>query len=824
VAFPPPFDYHSETVICSAEHLSEIERNPIYRADCARDIKRLIMNRASLERFRPFTDYQTGRPILTRAVIDLIDELTAARNATQQQILYGFSTVFLYVHAFAVSNEINGEVIAEHLQAMPFVSPFCMLSLINYVPANLYLYNLFLPKRLLTETGLNDDEYIMIDLASNSRLSPFVAKLRTLLSMYFAGTPPPLTDDVSSMHGDENDFLSFLHFSSAELYAKMKVVMSAARDHLLDSVDICAMSIMLLRCVTFSLQRTLHNCADVRMFTPAFCTFIRLVITILSPTFGHQLAQKFFGSLALRDRPLADLTLRGLIIDVWPIIHHQYTVDTVTQFAIQCTLFPETTNTAHLLITRLLLESPVKLTHSTIEALGSCRDLVILLHYIDAMTEFDLTETCTLTNRVSAFRRKLLEQTPVVELPGHPFLVIDSITDRGSVDAEWASVIGQIQRMSPPTAPLDLVRYIHSRPDVYLDVCVLLFVRFIKKSDFAAAIAGYVRSKLGDTSYSDGGESRFEVRGCGYGLALAKLLLPRLVAFHFDELAIELAIAMEKVLVMDLTPLHWLTRFLPKFRPLLSAGLREVLARILRGLPHSNKLLAIGDDQVFRIAGLLVTKDCVIPPDPEQLGREFISPALHVHAFAVCSLSVSDESDAAIAAALAGPIFDFARVWPQRDHACRLLAKLAASLSSETGYRYFETLLDHQCCQMGLHSGHWFILNVGTSLLKKIAVDANVLVRRDDRRLDYYMQLLAPGFQKLEGASEEAVLMLVGILESVSERTPRKLQETVVDVVSMVYWNLKLESAKERLLRAARGMLPDVGLVLEFAFQPISHG
>jgi hypothetical protein len=104
-------------------------------------------------------------------------------------------------------------------------------------------------------------------------------------------------------------------------------------------------------------------------------------------------------------------------------------------------------------------------------------------------------------------------------------------------------------------------------------------------------------------------------------------------------------------------------------------------------------------------------------------------------------------------------------------------------------------------------------------LLKKIAVNSRQLVDGDDAKLDYYVRLLKPGFQKLDGAPEEACTMVCGLLESVSESTPRKLQETVVDITGLLYWELKFPDYTERLKQAGGKLIPELRVVLACSFE-----
>jgi hypothetical protein len=344
-------------------------------------------------------------------------------------------------------------------------------------------------------------------------------------------------------------------------------------------------------------------------------------------------------------------------------------------------------------------------------------------------------------------------------------------------------------------------------------------LKFMNRREFAATLTGVVNSMLGETELEDGGEGQFNLRPCDFGLVLAQSLLPRLLLFGMADIAAELLAAMEALLVADHVPLHWLMRFTAKYRPQLSPPVTEILVRILRKLPHADALFVTGEDAVFRICGLLVKRDALVIQDPDVVNREFHSPFHHAHAFAVCALSLSPEKDDVIAARLADPLFDSRRIWPQRDNACILLAGLASSLAPDIAYAYFAALVGGRRCAMAVHAGHCFLLNIGTSLLKKIATDARVFIGGDDRKLEYFLHLMKPAFQRLEGAPKEAAMMLTGILESVAESTPRVLQEMVVDVLTLCYLDLQLQPWEDALRAAIRRLLGDLRVMAESVFE-----
>lgn len=380
---------------------------------------------------------------------------------------------------------------------------------------------------------------------------------------------------------------------------------------------------------------------------------------------------------------------------------------------------------------------------------------------------------------------------------------------------------------------------------------ILTLTNFLQNHDFSHFLVNKLRSMLASDTYSEDGELRFEIRPCDYALPISQSLLGRLLLASHTDLAYQLLQTMAKPLINDTAPLHWILRFSLRFRSILTRNIIELFDQIVSQLPYADVLYksersidnesnnaddndiyndGYGDgdgysesgisnerkeiikksNHIFAIAQLLVERDMMLIQDPDVITREYQSPYRHAEAFSHCSLSFSSYSDSQLAEMLALPIFDLSRAWHKRDIACLCLAELATTMNSEVSYRYFSLLMENKNCEMALLAGRLFMMNARIDVFKMICQECQLMIHKDDVKLDYFMRMVMPSFSRLEGDESVATTLLCGFLESVTENSPRVLQESVIDAVGLVYLKMKLYKARTTLINAARRFSPEL--------------
>jgi hypothetical protein len=763
------------------------------------------------------------RPAVTRATIELLSALNEARSATEDEVACGFACVFLCMHAFAACNEIDSQQISEYLQSTPFLSPFCILALLNHIPPTVPLFaflSSFKSGSSVSESRQGAFQYVIVDLSKPGKFGKFVELIPNFFSQYLSGftwTPPIDTkaqDSVVSESEDEDGFMAGLQCPEIHIFKKMKAVLNQAGSRELGPVHVCCMGIDLLRVIALSLLGHLHECVENGLFTKSFRRFASALFSLFGTSFAGPMAEKLYDDWQ-RNPGHRDLGIRCVISLFLPNMLRHGQDNRILPFCVTRCTATEFCLTAQLLVWKILQCGPRRLTPRLKQALEISGDFIILLEVVDSLTDFDKTYTADEALAIQKERAKLLSRLPVTEWAmGYPFLVIEKITTAGDLERMEANriygpILNNLRQWTLRNATVSLSQLGESGSNIYVVLKILIFLKFISDNDFAGKITKLVCGLLLHTEYNEGGALKFEIRPCDYGLVLAEALLVRLLYFRFTDLACELLLSMKPLLIVDSIALHYLSRVLSRFGAYLAPGTTPMVSMILQELPCASVLLG---KSVREIADILISREQQVIQPPDVFLQEYFSPYEHAYTFSLCSLSFVESGKLGLS--LAKPLATSGGVWERREDAAIALAKLAAGLSDDTGYRYFELMLGSLVHDVAVKAGQTFIMSIGTRLLSRIATSAASLIGKSDSRLTLYTEVMIVGFPRLFGALNECGEMIVGLLESAQSV---RVQEIVVDLVGILFVELGLWEMRQHVLEAGKRLSPQLRQVLEYS-------
>jgi hypothetical protein len=661
------------------------------------------------------------------------------------------------------------------------------------------------------------EQYVMVDISQKKTLSPFVQKLPTIVANYFLSNMPTIEFDTSSK-ADDNEFFEYVHLSGSTLYTRMKSVLNIARERLLGSYHVSAMGIALLRCITYSLQRTIGDCVAQNMFTPSFRAFVRSVLGVLSPTFSVQLATKFLTIQPSADAPqLADLTIRGAMILIISLILNSPTNDQVLPFCVAAVKSPFTISSARLLVAKVLQLGHPKLSQRILDLLEDTEDAFLLLEFLDAMTSTPTLQSIMESEKVIEFRNILMKRLNITLSPIFPdvFFIEAISVDKQKFSPLSIEILTAIEQIPKVRFVKEIQELLRKRKDATpLILRTLSMSYYITTRPVAEIVVTELCHMLRDRASTEtASASRFELRACDFALPIAQSLVGRLLTINFIDLATKLLVEMLPVLADDAIPLHWVVLFTSRFRSLLPTDILFSLSQLVASLTDASELFVTGDDQIGRIVKILVKRYRLVLRDPDMINREYPSPYLHAQAFAHCALALSQLSDREIASVLVTPLFTISPS-PNKDMAALCLAKLAASLSSNIAYQFFELIMNHEARDLAMCAGRLFLSRARIDVMKRICQKCSNMINGNPTKLDYFMRMIAPSYQRLRGEEPVAGLMLAALLQNVNEKTPKGLQEGVIDLVSFIYMRLKLVRARRDLINAATKFSPELRAII----------
>ena len=796
----------------------DLDLDPSSQTAYIKYFKRLIFSHAPIEKFRVLLGQRNAREILTKAFIEVLEDLNNCKTATYEQLGFGFSYVFLYINAFTVSSEIDSQMLCTYLQTRPFLSPFCLLAIVNHIPQNIYLFNLLTPKELAQsseqamEPGTSQYNMQDFSLPQKGKITNFIKQIPTIVRNYFLCTPNQNVAEITNS-SDDNDFLTFIHLSSNPMYIKMKDTLRVARGKQIGPFSVSCMGILLLRCIIFSLQRTILECADTEMFTSDFCYFMKAVISLLGPAFSSGICMKFLDPNE-KNENITSFVIKGVYYHTLHLVVQNEFSDNFSAFLFHALKVKNAEATARLIFGKILQCQPLKLSEKLIGFLNKCDDALILLEFLDVLTFHNEATTCEEYNKYEEVRNNIMKRLQITaQKTNDSMLIIDSFkkVKKSNFNETSARLIKLVSQISLQNAFFDIQRILEKKDELRYNVLRLIsLTSFMKVPEVAELVVDEICVMI--RTYGNQYDTmRFEIRDCEYGLVLGEAVLGRLLTFNFQELTLKLLKTMMIMLPHDSLPLHWASRFINSFRRRILSSHIEIIKGLISNLPGSDENFISSDENMIEnITTILESRIEMVVQDPDVINYEYSSPFELASHFGRCSILLQYKTSREIATILTQPIYDFSRVWKKRELAITLCANIASRMDKETAQHYFTIIMEHEPTNYAIAAGREFLVEANTSVLYFVCQSCKEMIGGNPRKLEAFIRMIMPNFMKLKGDEVIASKLLCQILESVNEATPRALQESIIDIVVLVYERLNLESSRETIINSASNLAADL--------------
>lgn len=777
--------------------------------------KRLIYDYSPIDSFKPLLEYRESIYILTISIIDILTELNSSREATHIQLLFSFSTLFSYVQTFSQTNDIDGQILCEYLQTCPYISPFCMLAIVNRIKPSSYLYNLLIPKEIASgrcttqESSINAilSQYHLIDMTYDDTLSDLIKHIPTIMCKYFLHNIELKTP--SEQGSSDADIITFITLTNTSGYENLKTILYYVKDRQIDHIHVAAMSQNLMYNILFAFQYTFYECCRKKMFTPTLVTMTASVLASTLPLNTEVLASKFLRNNIL---PLTtEFVIRAVYSDLIHIVAQLPIHRNMIPFLLNSVKDGEKDDTetqmtdlqfcARLLLMKCLRICSSKFTDSLVNLILSCRDVIVILEYID------YTDTCLELNSyveqqyIANFREKLINVCPIMSSSVSPFICDFNAKDISKLYNSFDSISVQCYESILFIKNQGNIDYILSlSPILAISVIrLLLSSTFVMNHDFARNLCSIVVSKLKDNSDSCKNSLQFTITISHAYLVISQLLLSKLVQFNHIDIAISLVHEMQEPLKNDSMPLHWLLNFTRQNCNKFNKELKQTLFEALKSIPFFNKYdistLPKILDHLYNIRKKKIL-------DPDLLSREYTSDFQHMIVLATCFCLLSDLSDEEIVEELTRPITDISRPYLDRTTYCHCVTKLASMLSESIVYQFFNKVVCLPLCDLTTLVGRELISNITYNELRFIYRNSYSLIGGSETKLKSYITLTLFSYRRIKGDFETAVMMLKGILESVTAQSSVTLLEFVIDVLDFTYMALNLHKSRAELINS----------------------
>jgi hypothetical protein len=368
--------------------------------------------------FRSFLEQFNAKSILTEAIRNLLTEFNLSRRATQSQLIFGLSSLFLYIQAFAVAKEVDGQAICEYLLSRPFLSPFCLLAIANHISQQLYLFNLVVPRQFTLDSPTNEEalsivqeQFPAVDFGiaqENVDLSPVLSALPQILVNYFLSKQSS-NEEIHEFTSDAAYIVNF-HLCGASIYDQMRKLYATAQETLISPLVVSSLGCCLLTSLMSLLSRMFRERDRSAPLTPELCQLYAIVSSMILRTSNDQSISKLFDASA---QPFAiERLLRAIVCHCQFPLHSRNAQRLILPYCFESYATSDLSAVlARFLIAKILTVVPVQLSNHILAGLAKCQDVGIMLDFM----WFSRTTSVHISSdlvRLKSFQNDLIARLP----------------------------------------------------------------------------------------------------------------------------------------------------------------------------------------------------------------------------------------------------------------------------------------------------------------------------------------------------------------------------------------------------------------------------
>lgn len=786
----------------------ESETDPCFHDIYIDNFQRLIIGHASIDRFQPLLQLQNSKFILTQAIVRLLKSYNSCRKASHSQLIFMFTSLFLYIQTFAEKDQIDGHIFCEYLKSNPYLSPFCILAFVNYISKDLYLFHHIVPY-IIDKTQDKDSlkqifqQYFLIDLSYDDSLNDLISKIPKLaLSSY----RPDLSIIQSEKPITDSEKIFYIHNCGTTVSQRLPKVIQLAQEGELNSLHVAAMDLPLLKAMVVNIFGRIKELVTDGILTTNLFNFLTLAVSLIMPTYGEQFCQLFF-SIPINDYLTAEIVIRSMIFNSFKSLLYSSSYDFIIPYIFEC-LKPNglIQSYARLLLQRYLIIMPSNKIKEIHKCVLECNHLPTLL---DVLSFIDLVR-CDVYDEYAQsliLKEAILKRLPF-EYPkekSNGFFLYDSI--KLSNDNSTFDPISQIS--------LQNAKQFYFAADPVDTLTILIYSSQVKlNSTFAQAITKAICEQLNNFTEPSPIKSPFPITVAHMVYPLAIAHLYRLFSFNYLDLALITIKALKPFAIEDHTMPNWLNPLLAICYNNLTQEIKNEIISIIREHPNASKFFLSNQDLAYKATNLLIDNDMEIVQDHDLIKMPYKSMQDYITAYIIPSFILSTRNKEELIENLLVPIFDTKHVWKQRDKQCYFMAVIASRMPNSICISFIENLLLQSKCSLALDTFRYFMIYSDLNFFRAVCRDSAKIINNNDKKIEAFMSTIIPSFSRLVKDKETATELLCGILQSVTATTPKRIQESVIDVIVLLYINLKLDKSRGKLINASSAFPPELRRII----------
>lgn len=844
--FPLTMDFKDDMwSLCDADLTLELGFENASSRAYIDHFKRMILNRVPIQFFKPYLEQKSRAEVLTRAIIEIIDELNESKTATHMQLLVGFTNVFQYTQFFATMmpnfSALDVKMLSNYIQTMPTMSPMCAVAIINQISPSVYLYNMLVPD----VNGPQDHSgYTLFDKTQDTVIPHETENINIALNNYFNPPETSLGTCDDSFFKNDNytimDLLVYLITDKSDYNKKsIKIVNTLAQGREIKTDYLYALGSLHMNRIVTLVNGQITSCVEKTMFKRRFISFIKGLTCQMCPTMSDKIGTYLMKNTSGKPQKEMNYLITILSTTMMENVLNSPN-ETIIPFAIDFAKRANPDGPRHL-IRRILLNDLPKIGPKVQAAILDCNDIVILLSFADALVNATMVHTCAQRDEKLDLVKSIMNKLPFefkplddtfrrIEITSVKNFFDESQFNESSVRLIKKFMVASSQYL-PPIDDIELIQ-------------ILMFSTSMNNNEFASRLIERIANETFKRYKSEENEMASKEKSNGYdttisyilkldsitvtstyNLAILQQCMQQALSIGSSQEAFTYIRQIEDVLKEDDVSMHWIYLLLNRFRSMIVSipTLRITLSKVINSKisnyaqlnPDNNLMLDLtSPSYVCSIINILIKNDKPLLQNPSVVKSEYLGPYFQALASTRCQLLLSEATDKAIAEALAGPLYDTLYPWENKVDAMTQLGKFVSGLSDGI-IKEFLNIINQNYTSSSIICGRVLIamtnIDVFLSLLNTVKVQ--------DDKLEQFMQMMLPSFYRVSGSKEAAMSIINIFLNSFQAKTT-KFTSTAIDIIGFLYIKLELEQYRTEILERARILPESSTIILEAYLDP----
>lgn len=776
-------------------HSNELELDPALYVCIVQYFKDIILNREPIDKIRMMSNKRNFKEALTEALIQLMSLIHNQRsNYTDNDIVLS-NTIFLYLHSFAQRNELYASQICSYIISRPYMTHSLAIGIINHISPYLYFYDILTPSSSNFFHIKEPQEYD----PNKFTHGKFFENMHLIIDRYKLNSPLVTSFNDRPNSRDLDGVLIYLHLSEHPITEKLKYLCIVAYNNKLSPSFIALISNSLLIHVPIVVKNHLTQFMEKKFFNGNFLHFVKSVFSFLSYTCLDKLISIFF-DIDEKDEDKILCLLKAIHHFFLNILVSVIEQDVIMRFVMHAAKYEKCRSEACALLGNLTVSNGFRYSMKFLEDEMEVDDLIICFELIDGICRTYEYEDFDMQVKLFKIRDKLAKKFDALEIKDELYF-IKSFAEIENFHELINKKLSNMKKLTNPIPIYEVEAILEGTNYSFLSLKVATLSIHCKREDYAEFLVDkFVDILLCENFTEDYGT--LELTKPYLVFIASKMLLFRLLTFNFHNLTLKLLGAMERRFKTASLTLNYIYRLLTNMRDHLTPEIKIKLYDIITGFKYAaeyfpkdiNKIMDIGKrlDELYKTPNL--STDFV-----------FEFPNLYITSkfYTILAYLISDKSNAEIAYTFTSRINKININYVNNNKIFLILTRVIAKLNFQTTLLFFHELMKLHPTKLVCSIGRLFVLESRLNTFKYICENGVELVQNDVYKLDFYAKSTAPSYLRFIGSKEIAANYLCSLLRSIRSNFPISLQETIVDIVSLIYIKLDLATYRARIIESS---------------------